>query len=53
MVGFNNIIGHDEIIRHMKNAIKTGKVSHSYILTGEPGSGKRLIGRHFCHDAAV
>ncbi len=38
MVGFNNIIGHDEIIRHMKNAIKTGKVSHSYILTGEPGS---------------
>ena len=47
MVGFNNIIGHDEIIRHMKNAIKTGKVSHSYILTGEPGSGKRLMAGTF------
>lgn len=47
MVGFNNIIGHDEIIRHMKNAIKTGKVSHSYILTGEPGSGKKLMAGTF------
>lgn len=43
MVGFNNIIGHEEIIKHLKNSIKTGKVSHSYIFTGEPGSGKKLL----------
>ena len=43
MVGFNDIIGHEEIIRHLKNAIKTGKVSHSYIFTGRPGSGKKLL----------
>nr|WP_294528798.1 DNA polymerase III subunit delta' [uncultured Blautia sp.] len=43
MVGFNNVIGHEEIIRHLQNAIKTGKISHSYIFTGEPGSGKRLL----------
>lgn len=43
MVGFNNIIGHEEIIRHLKNAIETEKVSHSYILTGDPGSGKKLL----------
>ena len=43
MIGFNNIIGHEEIIRHLKNAIETGKVSHSYIFTGEPGSGKKLL----------
>lgn len=43
MVGFNNIIGHEEIIRHLKNAIETGKVSHSYIFTGRPGSGKKLL----------
>ena len=24
MMGFNNIIGHEEIIRHLKNAMKTG-----------------------------
>ena len=43
MVSFNNIIGHEEIIRHLQNAIKTGKVSHSYIFTGRPGSGKKLL----------
>lgn len=43
MAGFNNIIGHEEIIRHLKNAMKTGKVSHSYIFTGRPGSGKSFL----------
>ena len=43
MVSFNNIIGHEEIIRHLKNAMTTGKVSHSYIFTGRPGSGKKLL----------
>ena len=43
MAGFHDIIGHDDIIRHLKNAIETGKVSHSYIFTGEPGSGKKLL----------
>lgn len=47
MMGFNNIIGHDEIISHLKNAIETGKVSHSYIFTGEPGSGKKLLASTF------
>lgn len=47
MMGFNNIIGHEEIIRHLKNAMKTGKVSHSYIFTGEPGSGKKLLAGTF------
>lgn len=47
MVSFNNIIGHEEIISHLTNAIKTGKVSHSYIFTGEPGSGKKLLASTF------
>lgn len=47
MMGFNNIIGHEEIIRHLKNAISTGKVSHSYIFTGEQGSGKKLLAGTF------
>lgn len=47
MIGFNNIIGHEEIIRHLKNAMQTGKVSHSYIFTGEPGSGKKLLASTF------
>lgn len=47
MLGFNNIIGHEEIIRHLKNAMQSGKVSHSYIFTGEPGSGKKLLATTF------
>lgn len=47
MMGFNNIIGHEEIIRHLKNAMQTGKVSHSYIFTGDPGSGKKLLAGTF------
>ena len=47
MAGFHDIIGHDDIIRHLKNAIETGKVSHSYIFTGEPGSGKKLLAGAF------
>ena len=43
MVSFNNIIGHKDIIKHLQNAIKTEKISHSYIFTGRPGSGKKLI----------
>ena len=26
MMGFNNIIGHEEIIGHLKNAIESGNV---------------------------
>ena len=43
MAGFHDIIGHDDIIRHLKNAIETGKVSHSYIFTGEPGSTRSFL----------
>lgn len=53
MAGFHDIIGHDDIIRHLKNAIETGKVSHSYIFTGEPGSGQEASCGDFCSSAAV
>ena len=43
MVSFNNIIGHEEIVKHLQNAMQTGKISHSYIFTGRPGSGKKLL----------
>ena len=53
MMGFNNIIGHEEIIGHLKNAIESGKISHSYIFTGEPGSGKKLLAGTFCGNTSV
>ena len=47
LVSFQDIIGHEEIIRHLKNAIQSGKVSHSYIFTGDMGSGKKLLASTF------
>ena len=39
MAGFSEIIGHEQIIEHLQNAIRLKKVSHAYILDGEEGSG--------------
>lgn len=47
MAGFDEIIGHDDVVEHLKNAIKSDKVSHAYIFTGEKGSGKKAIAHAF------
>ena len=47
MISFQQMIGHDEIIRHLKNTIKNGNVSHSYIITGAAGAGKKTIASAF------
>jgi DNA polymerase III subunit delta' len=45
--GFNSVIGHEDIIRHFRNALKTGKISHAYILAGDKGSGKKMLASLF------
>ena len=35
MSGFQDIVGHKQIIEHLKNAEKMNKVSHAYIFSGE------------------
>lgn len=47
MSGFGDIVGHQEIIEHLQNAIKADKVSHAYIFNGETGSGKKLLATMF------
>lgn len=47
MPKFSQIIGHEEIIQHLQNAIKQKKVSHAYIINGEQGSGKKLLAASF------
>lgn len=34
-------------MRHLKNAIRTGKISHSYIFYGDKGAGKKLLASIF------
>lgn len=47
MSGFQDIIGHEQIINHLKSAVKLNKVSHAYILSGEKGSGKKTVANAF------
>lgn len=47
MAGFAEIIGHEQIIEHLQNAILSQKVSHAYILNGPDDSGKKMIAEAF------
>ncbi len=47
MVGFLEIVGHEQIIEHLQNAIATDKVSHAYILNGPDKSGKMMLAKAF------
>ncbi len=47
MPGFNDIIGHEQIIEHLQNAITMDKVSHAYILNGPDKSGKMMLAEAF------
>ena len=47
MAGYNEILGHENIIKQLKNAISGDKVSHAYILNGEDGAGKNVLAMAF------
>lgn len=47
MAGFKDIIGHEQIIEHLQNAITLGKVSHAYILNGPDKAGKMMLAEAF------
>ncbi len=47
MYSFSSIIGQEAIKDHFQNALRTGSVSHAYIISGEKESGKELITRTF------
>ncbi len=47
MAGFKDIVGHEQIIEHLKNAIVMDKVSHAYIINGPKESGKMMLAEAF------
>lgn len=47
MAGFKDIVGNEQIIEHLQNAISMGKVSHAYIISGPQLSGKMMIAEAF------
>lgn len=47
MATFKDIIGHEQIIMHLGNALKNKTISHAYIFNGEDGVGKNMLARAF------
>lgn len=47
MAGFKDVIGHEQIIEHLKNAIQSKKINHAYIFNGPDGAGKKLLAESF------
>lgn len=47
MAGFEDIIGHEQIIEHLQNAIASDKVNHAYIFNGPEKSGKMMLAEAF------
>ncbi len=47
MAKFSDIIGQEHLKSHMQNALRTGNISHAFIITGEKESGKEFIANIF------
>ena len=46
----DDVLGQEHIITTLKNAIKTGKISHAYLFTGPRGVGKTSVARILAHE---
>ncbi|MEA4971614.1 MAG: DNA polymerase III subunit [Candidatus Metalachnospira sp.] len=47
MYNFKEIAGNEQIIKSIKSAVRNRMVSHAYIISGDFGSGKKLISGAF------
>ena len=47
MLKFSDIIGQENIKDHMYNALRTGSISHAYIINGDEGSGRKTLAYTF------
>lgn len=43
MGGFKDVIGHNEIIEYIQNAVKMDKVSHAYIMNDRKAPERRCL----------
>lgn len=46
----DEVLGQDHIIEILKSALKKGKISHAYLLTGPRGTGKTSVARILAHE---
>ncbi|WP_333870829.1 DNA polymerase III subunit delta' [Desulforamulus putei] len=47
MYKLNNIIGHQEVIRTLRNSLQRNRVAHAYLFMGPPGVGKQTVAQAY------
>ena len=45
-----DVIGQEQVTKPLSSALKSGKISHSYLFTGPRGCGKTSVARIFAHE---
>src|SRR3989344_7495202 len=48
---FEEVLGQDHIVPILKNAVKTGRISHAYLFSGSRGTGKTRLARILAQEA--
>ena len=48
---FEEVLGQDHIVPILKNAVKTGRISHAYLFSGSRGTGKTSLARILAKEA--
>ena len=46
----SEVIGQEQVTKPLSSALKTGKISHSYLFTGPRGCGKTSVARILAHE---
>ncbi len=46
----SDVVGQDQVTRPLSSALKSGKISHSYLFTGPRGCGKTSVARILAHE---
>ena len=44
---FDSVLGQDRVVNVLKNQVKSGKISHAYLFSGERGTGKTSCAKIF------
>lgn len=48
---FEEVLGQEHIVSVLKNAVKTGRISHAYLFSGSRGTGKTSLARILAKEA--